>query len=162
MNKLDNIKGKIVSPEIIARLRAGWRIKDQKVVFTNGCFDVLHVGHVEYLAKAASLGDILVVGLNSDASVHRLKGPGRPINNEYARSILLASLEVVFYVVLFDDDTPFYLINIIKPDILVKGADYKVENIVGADILASYSGEVVTIPLTPGYSTTALLESIKK
>ena len=128
-----------------------------KIVFTNGCFDLLHRGHVEYLSKAADMGDVLVVGLNTDASVKRLKGEGRPVNNEEARALVLASLSFVDAVVLFDEDTPYELIKAVHPDVLVKGADYKVEDIVGYDIVTSYGGTVTTVPLVEGYSTTQLL-----
>jgi len=134
--------------------------KDMKVVFTNGCFDILHRGHVEYLAKAADLGDILVVGLNTDASVRRLKGEGRPVNNQEARALVLASLSFVDAVVLFDDDTPYNLIKTLRPDVLVKGADYQPEEIVGYDIVTSYGGTVTTIPLVEGYSTTSFIERL--
>ena len=128
-----------------------------KIVFTNGCFDLLHRGHVEYLSKAADMGDVLVVGLNTDASVKRLKGEGRPVNNEEARALVLSSLSFVDAVVLFDEDTPYELIKAVHPDVLVKGADYKVEDIVGYDIVTSYGGTVTTVPLVEGYSTTQLL-----
>ncbi len=134
--------------------------KDMKVVFTNGCFDILHRGHVEYLAKAADLGDILVVGLNTDASVRRLKGEGRPVNNQEARALVLASLSFVDAVVLFDDDTPYNLIKTLRPDVLVKGADYQPEAIVGYDIVTSYGGTVTTIPLVKGYSTTNFIDRL--
>ena len=128
-----------------------------KVVFTNGCFDILHRGHIEYLSKAADMGDVLVVGLNTDASVKRLKGEGRPVNHEEARALVLSSLSFVDAVVLFDEDTPYELIKAVHPDVLVKGADYKVEDIVGYDIVTSYGGTVTTVPLVEGYSTTKLL-----
>lgn len=133
------------------------RSQGLRVVFTNGCFDILHRGHVEYLAKAADMGDVLVVGLNTDASVRRLKGDGRPVNNEEARALVLASLSFVDAVVLFDEDTPYELIKAIRPDVLVKGADYKVEEIVGYDIVTSYGGKVVTVPLVEGYSSSKYL-----
>lgn len=136
--------------------------KDMKVVFTNGCFDILHRGHVEYLAKAADMGDVLVVGLNTDASVRRLKGEGRPINNEESRALVLASLSFVDAVVLFDEDTPLELIKAVRPDVLVKGADYKPEEIVGADFVTSYGGTVATVPLVEGYSTTKVIMSQNK
>lgn len=131
-----------------------------KVVFTNGCFDILHRGHVEYLAKAADMGDVLVVGLNTDASVRRLKGESRPINNQEARALVLASLSFVDAVVLFDEDTPYELIKAVRPDVLVKGADYKPEEIVGYDIVTSYGGKVEVVDLVEGYSTTQLLSLI--
>ena len=133
-----------------------------KLVFTNGCFDILHRGHVEYLAKAADMGDVLVVGLNTDASVKRLKGEGRPVNDQEARALVLASLSFVDAVVLFDEDTPYELIKAIRPDVLVKGADYKPEEIVGYDIVTSYGGKVETVPLVEGYSTTSLLNGKRK
>lgn len=131
-----------------------------KVVFTNGCFDILHRGHVEYLAKAADMGDVLVVGLNTDASVRRLKGESRPVNNQEARALVLASLSFVDAVVLFDEDTPYELIKAVRPDVLVKGADYKPEEIVGYDIVTSYGGKVEVVDLVEGYSTTQLLSLI--
>lgn len=134
-----------------------FRSQGLKVVFTNGCFDILHRGHVEYLSKAADMGDVLVVGLNTDVSVKRLKGEGRPFNNEEARALVLASLCFVDAVVLFDEDTPYELIKAIRPDVLVKGSDYKPEEIVGHDIVTSYGGKVVTVPLVEGYSTTEIL-----
>lgn len=138
-----------------------WRFKDEKIVFTNGCFDILHRGHVEYLAKAAALGSKLIIGLNTNDSVHRLKGESRPINDEAARAILLSSLIFTDKIVLFDEDTPHELIRFIQPDILVKGNDYKPEEIVGYDILKAKGGEVVTIELTEGFSTTSILNKLK-
>ena len=141
----------------------GWKGDAEKnggeiVVFTNGCFDLMHRGHVEYLAKAREMGDRLVVGLNSDASVQRLKGPSRPIAKEESRAMVLAALGFVDRVVVFDDDTPAKLIEMVKPDILVKGGDYNRSNIVGADFVESYGGKVATIPLVEGESTTRLVE----
>lgn len=138
-----------------------WRFKDDKIVFTNGCFDILHKGHIEYLAKAASLGTKLVIGLNTDASVKRLKGDSRPINDENARALLLASLVFVDKVILFDTDTPRDLIDFVQPDVLVKGGDYKPEEIVGYDIVKAKGGEIVTLDFVEGYSTTSLIEKMK-
>lgn len=138
-----------------------WRFKDEKIVFTNGCFDILHRGHVEYLAKAAALGSKLIIGLNTNASVRRLKGENRPINDETARALLLSSLIFTDKIVLFDEDTPLELIRFIQPDILVKGNDYKPEEIVGYDVLKAKGGEVVTIELTEGFSTTSILNKLK-
>jgi D-glycero-beta-D-manno-heptose 1-phosphate adenylyltransferase len=133
----------------------------KKVVFTNGVFDILHTGHVDYLSKARDLGDILVLGLNTDASVKRLnKGPERPINNELARATVLGALECVNYIVLFNEDTPYELIKKIQPDILVKGSDYKAEAIVGYDIVKAKGGEVITIDLSQGFSTTNIINKI--
>ena len=138
-----------------------WRFKDDKIVFTNGCFDILHKGHIEYLAKAASLGTKLIIGLNTDASVKRLKGDSRPINDENARALLLASLVFVDKVILFDTDTPRDLIDFVQPDVLVKGGDYKPEEIVGYDIVKAKGGEIVTLDFVEGYSTTSLIEKMK-
>ncbi|GAL84800.1 nucleotidyltransferase [Sporocytophaga myxococcoides] len=138
-----------------------WKESGEKVVFTNGCFDILHLGHADYLEKSRSLGDRLIVGVNTDASVRKLKGPERPVNPEYARARLLAALEFVDAVILFDEDTPFELISHVIPDILVKGDDYKIENIVGADIVIKHGGEVKTINLVDGFSTTGIIGKIK-
>ena len=134
----------------------------EKVVFTNGCFDIVHLGHIDYLEKARALGSKLVLGLNTDASVSRLKGPLRPVVNEYARARLMAALSFVDTVILFDEPTPSALIEDIKPDILVKGDDYSVENIAGAEFVLNRGGEVKTIALVQGYSTSKLIEKIKQ
>ena len=140
---------------------AAWsKPEGQKVVFTNGCFDILHRGHATYLAQARELGDLLVVGLNTDASVQRLKGPSRPINNQYDRAFLLASLACVDFVILFDDDTPEQLIHTVRPDVLVKGGDYTLDTIVGANFVLQNGGIVTTIPFVDGYSTTSTLNKI--
>ena len=161
MNKLEIIGSRIYTWEQIVKQCAVWRFKDKKIVFTNGCFDILHLGHLEYLAKSRELGDVLIVGLNSDASVRGVKGPGRPINNEHARAMALASLTFVQAVVLFDQPTPYELIKIIQPDILVKGNDYAIHQIVGHDIVTERGGEVITIELTEGFSTSGIIERIK-
>lgn len=161
MEKHQSIINKIYSSETISQLLAYWQFKGKKVVFTNGCFDVLHLGHAEYLSKAADLGDVLVVGLNTDASVKRLKGENRPINPENARAFLLASLRVVDAVIFFDEDTPYNLIKLIQPDILVKGNDYKPEDIVGYDVLMAKGGEVKTIELVEGFSSSLIIEKMK-
>ncbi len=135
----------------------------KKIVFTNGVFDILHTGHVDYLSKARDLGDILVLGLNTDASVKRLnKGPERPINNEVSRATVLGALECVDYIILFDEETPYELIKAIQPDILVKGSDYKAEAIVGYDIVKAKGGEVITIDLSQGFSTTNIIKKISE
>ena len=134
----------------------------KKVVFTNGCFDVLHRGHVSYLAQARDLGDLLVLGLNSDSSVRRLKGPTRPVNDEESRALVLASLECVDYVVLFDEDTPYRLIDAVQPDILVKGGDYQIDQIVGYDIVKARGGEVLTLPFVDGFSSTSIINRLKQ
>lgn len=133
----------------------------KQVVFTNGCFDILHLGHIDYLEKARALGDFLVVGLNSDDSVCRLKGPERPVNKEHARSRMLAALEFVDGVCVFEEDTPKELIETICPNVLVKGGDYSLETIVGADFVMQNGGVVKTIDLVDGYSTTSIIEKLK-
>lgn len=161
MKKLEFIKSKIFLLEEIKTQLAIWKFKDQKIVFTNGCFDILHLGHIAYLSKAADLGNKLVIGLNTDASIKKIKNKNRPITDEKSRAILLASLSFVDAVILFEEETPYNLINFIKPDILVKGNDYKPEEIVGYDILKKYNGEVITLDFLPGYSTTSIEERIK-
>lgn len=133
-----------------------------KIVFTNGVFDILHVGHIDYLAKARACGDALVVGINRDASVRRLKGAGRPLNSESDRARVVAALKAVDFVVLFSEDTPEKLIELVQPDVLVKGADYKISEIVGADFVKSYGGEVKRVRLTAGRSSSALIKKIAK
>lgn len=160
MEKIEFIRSKILSAEIIDRKLAYWHFKDQKIVFTNGCFDLMHLGHIDYLAKAADFGDVLFIGLNTDSSVRKLKGINRPINDQNARAMVLASLNFVTAVMLFDEDTPYELIKKVQPDILVKGADYALEEIVGYDIVKAKNGEVCTLPLVEGYSTTAIEEKI--
>ena len=152
---------KILTLTDAKRIISEWKEEGIKVVFTNGCFDILHLGHVDYLEKARDLGGRLVLGLNTDESVRKLKGPQRPINNEESRARLLAALSFVDIVVLFSEDTPYNLIQELKPDILVKGNDYLAENIVGADIVSSYGGVVETVALVEGYSTSQLIEKIK-
>lgn len=152
---LEQIRAKIVLRDALPDLRAAWG--DKKVVFTNGCFDIVHRGHVEYLAGAAELGDILVVGLNTDASTRRLKGASRPLQDETSRATVLASLQVVSYVALFDEDTPYELIRQVQPDVLVKGADYRAEDIVGYDVVVARGGRVETIALVEGYSTSSVV-----
>ena len=160
MQKLDIIKAKILSGEELERKLAYWRFKNLKIVFSNGCFDILHAGHVDYLSKAADEGDVLIIGLNTDASTKRLKGPTRPINDQDARAMIMASLSFVTAVVLFDEDTPYNLIKQVQPDVLVKGSDYKPEDIVGYDILKAKGGIVKTLDLLPGYSTTSIEQKI--
>jgi len=162
MDKLNAIQSKIIDINNIESHLAYWKLKNQKIVFTNGCFDILHRGHVEYLAQAANHGDVLVIGLNTDNSVSRIKGPSRPVQDEYARAILLASLNFVSAVILFDEDTPYELIKKVQPDVLVKGSDYNAEDIVGYDIVKAKGGEVVTIDFIEGYSTTSIIEKLKK
>ncbi len=145
--------------KILGRLRLHG---NKKAVFTNGCFDLLHRGHVEYLRKARSLGDLLIIGLNSDASVRRLKGRGRPVNSQNDRAAVLAGLECVDFIVLFGEDTPLNLIKKIRPDVLVKGADWKKSEIAGSGIVRSRGGKVAAVKYLKGYSTTKLLERISR
>ena len=162
MTKLEVIQQKILDLKRFESLHAYWSFKDFKIVFTNGCFDIIHLGHIDYLAKAADLGHKLIIGLNSDASTRRLKGPTRPINDEHSRAMILASLIFVDAVILFDEDTPYNLIKTIQPDILVKGADYKPEDIVGYDIVMAKGGSVETLEYLPGYSTSNIEKKIKE
>ncbi len=163
MDHLNLIQSKIILDRSdLENVLAIWRFKDQKIIFTNGCFDIIHLGHVEYLAKAASLGNQLVIGLNSDASVKRLKGPSRPVQDENTRAMVLASFSFVAKVVIFDEDTPLDLIKLVKPGILVKGGDYEPEKIVGYDVVTSYGGEIVTIDLVDGHSTTGIIHKLCK
>jgi len=154
-------KDKLLSREALVAQRAAWRTQGQRVVFTNGCFDLLHLGHVDYLEKARHLGDALVVGLNTDTSVSRLK-PGRPLQDEMARGRILASLLFVDAVVLFDEPTPLQLIELVQPDILVKGDDYDISGIVGHELVLQNGGQVLTVPLVAGYSTTRIVERIRQ
>lgn len=161
MTKLERIKGKIFQANDLSANLNVWRLLEKKIVFTNGCFDLLHLGHIDYLSKAADMADKLIIGLNSDASTSALKGPSRPIIDQHSRSILLASLSFVDAIIIFDEPTPLQLIEFIKPDVLVKGADYSIDKIVGSDFVLSYGGEVKTIEYLPGYSTTAIENRIK-
>lgn len=162
MENLQIAEQKIVSLDELRHRIAVWRFRDQKIVFTNGCFDILHLGHVEYLAKAKNLGDILIIGLNTDESVRKLKGNHRPVNPERARAIILASLWFTDAIVLFGEDTPESLIREVRPDILVKGKDYEEKEIVGADFVKSTGGSVITIELTEGFSTTDTIRRMKE
>ena len=160
MKTLTTIKNKLLSREALETKLAEWRSARETIVFTNGCFDILHRGHVEYLAQAADLGDKLIVGLNTDASVKRLKGESRPVNDEKSRALLLSALQFVDAVVFFDEDTPYELIKQVQPDILVKGNDYKPEEIVGYDIVTAKGGKVLTIDLVEGFSTTNIIKRL--
>jgi D-glycero-beta-D-manno-heptose 1-phosphate adenylyltransferase len=161
MTTLEVTEAKILSRDILKNRVAMWRFQNQKIVFTNGCFDLLHKGHIEYLSKARDLGDILIIGLNTDDSVRRLKGNGRPLQDEKTRAMILASIRFVEVVCLFNEDTPYELINVVWPDVLVKGGDYNEDQVVGADLVKASGGVVVTIPLTPGHSTSGLIEKLK-
>lgn len=162
MKLQQKIQQKLISNnQQLESLLAQWKQKGCKVVFTNGCFDLLHRGHVDYLTKARDLGDALFLGLNTDASVSSLKGPNRPIQDEQSRMLIMASLECVDAVMLFDEPTPYNLINKVQPDILVKGSDYKPEDIVGYDIVTAKGGQVITLDFIPGYSTSGIERKIK-
>jgi rfaE bifunctional protein nucleotidyltransferase chain/domain len=152
---------KILTLEEAKKQVEAWKNEGQEVVFTNGCFDILHLGHVDYLEKASQLGQKMIVALNTDKSVNQLKGPERPINNEYARSRLIASLGFVDAVILFGEETPLSAIETLIPDILVKGNDYSIDKIVGADFVLEHGGRVETIPLVAGYSTTNIISKLK-
>ncbi len=160
MNKFELVTRKIVDFEVFKQELAYWRFRNHKIVFTNGCFDVLHRGHIEYLAQAASKGDVMVIGLNTDNSVRKLKGENRPVQDEKSRAAILASLQFVDKVILFDEETPYSLIEKIQPDVLVKGADYKPEEIVGYDIVKAKGGEIISIDIVEGYSTSSILDKI--
>ncbi|MBK6265607.1 D-glycero-beta-D-manno-heptose 1-phosphate adenylyltransferase [Marivirga sp. S37H4] len=152
---------KIYQTNQLAQLRNKWKQSGETVVFTNGCFDILHLGHVDYLEKAAGKGSKLIVAINTDISVKKLKGPSRPINNEYARARILAALAFVDAVTFFSEETPETLIAMLLPDILIKGSDYKISNIVGADIVSRNGGKVETIEMVEGYSSTNIINQFK-
>lgn len=156
------IEQKIFTLEALQKQLAVWRVSNKRVAFTNGCFDILHEGHIFSLNQAASEADILVIGVNSDQSVKRLKGPERPINNQQSRSILLSNLAVVDAVVVFEEDTPLALIEAIMPDVIVKGGDYTVDQIVGAKEVLANGGRVVINPIVDGFSTTGIIKLIKQ
>ena len=161
MDKFEHLKSKILTKEELKPLLNVLKFHRKKIVFSNGCFDILHRGHIEYLSKAASLGNCMVIGLNTDDSVRRLKGENRPVQDETSRSQVMASLHFVDYVVLFDEDTPYELVKYLMPDMLVKGSVYTEDNIVGADIVKANGGTVETIDLVDGYSTTSVIERSK-
>ncbi len=161
MHKLQWIQRKIHSRQTLVRQCNIWRQSSSRIVFTNGCFDILHHGHLDYLARAADYGNVLVVGVNTDASVRKLKGPDRPVTSESDRAFQLASLLCVDAVCLFEEETPLSLIETIKPDVLVKGGDYTIDRIVGADFVQQNGGSVEIIPFVQGYSTTGLIERIR-
>ncbi|RKY37711.1 MAG: D-glycero-beta-D-manno-heptose 1-phosphate adenylyltransferase [Candidatus Omnitrophota bacterium] len=156
------IKDKIKSLNCLIKIVLNLKQKNKKIVFTNGCFDLLHYGHVDYLEQAKKNGDILLVGLNSDLSVTKIKGSGRPINNQDARAYLVAALQSVDYVVIFNASTPLDIIMKLEPDVLVKGADWKAEEIVGSDYVKACGGRVAQIDFVKGYSTTNLVKKIVK
>jgi len=157
--KTDN---KIVKVDELKRKIAEHRKKGERIAFTNGCFDILHLGHVSYLEKAKSGGRVLIIGLNSDRSVRKIKGKNRPINNQEARAKVLAALEYVDYVVIFDEETPLKLIEAVKPDVLIKGADWKEQEVVGADVVKAAGGKVELVPYLASYSTSGTIAMIQK
>jgi D-beta-D-heptose 7-phosphate kinase/D-beta-D-heptose 1-phosphate adenosyltransferase len=161
MKSIQAIPLKILTLSELQKQARRWRLQNKKVIFTNGVFDILHEGHIASLSEAASYGDILVVGLNSDASVKRLKGPGRPVNGEAARALILASLLMTDAIVLFEEDTPLNLIKTLMPDVLVKGGDYTVEQIAGAKDVLAAGGEVKLAAIVEGISTTGIIEKMK-
>jgi rfaE bifunctional protein nucleotidyltransferase chain/domain len=155
-----NLQNKIVAFNELDKIIQQWKSQNQKLVFTNGCFDIIHLGHIDYLSKSKKLGDKLIIGLNSDFSVRNIKGNSRPIQDEKSRSAILAAFYFVDLVVIFDEDTPIKLISKIIPDVLVKGADYKKSEIVGFDVVSENGGDVITLDFLPGYSTSAIEKKI--
>ncbi len=162
MNHLAFVEQKIKSLQDLVHLRNVWRFKEEPVVFTNGCFDLMHKGHIHSLSQAASFGKHLIVGVNSDYSIRRIKKAGRPIQDEHSRALVLASFSFVDTVMLFDEDTPQHLIHVLMPDVLVKGGDYSIDTIIGAKEVLANGGRVEIIPLIKGYSTTAIEARIKQ
>ena len=158
---LEILNSKILDKERLLVKLTDWKEEDKKIVFTNGCFDLIHLGHIEVIARSADLGDILIIGVNTDNSIKRLKGKNRPIVEEISRAKQLAALEFVDAVVFFDQDTPIDLIKMINPNVITKGGDYNTDQVIGNDIVTQNNGEVVIIPLTQGYSTTSILKKIK-
>ncbi len=161
MSHHQNIINKIHTWDSLSEQVKKWHAAGEKIVFSNGCFDLIHRGHIDYLAKAADMGTKLVLGLNTDASVSKLKGPHRPIQDEQSRQFILSALAFVDAVTLFDEETPYELIKLVQPDVLVKGSDYKPENIVGYDVVMAKDGEVKTIDYIEGYSTSGIEKKIK-
>ena len=162
MKRADLIPERIFTKEQVVQKVAAWRVMNKTIVFTNGVFDILHPGHIYSLSEAAKEGDLLIVGLNTDVSVKRLKGESRPVNDQQSRALILASLIMVDAVVLFEEDTPLELIKAIMPDVLVKGGDYTIEQIAGAKEVMANGGRVVINPILDGFSTTSIIEQSKK
>lgn len=161
MKASQNILNKLFTRETLLDQVTQWKQQHKKIVFTNGVFDILHPGHISSLCAAAALGNILIVGVNSDASVKRLKGDQRPVNDEQSRALLLASLVMTDAVLIFDEDTPQQLISILLPDILVKGGDYTIEQIAGAKEVLAHGGEVKIVPIQEGFSTTSIINKLR-
>ena len=162
MSQFNILKNKIFSLENLKTQVEKWKAKGEKLVFTNGCFDIVHQGHIEVLARTADLGTKLIIGLNSDSSIERLKGKNRPIIKQQSRAILLASFSFVDAVVLFSEETPINLISTLLPDVLAKGGDYKIETIVGHEIVQKNGGKVILVPFVDGFSSTTIIEKIRK
>jgi len=158
----NKLQKKILNPKSLKKQLESWKDTDKKIVFTNGCFDILHLGHLDLLQEAADLGDVLIVGLNSDTSIKKIKGDNRPINNQKTRTELLASLFYVEFVVTFEDETPIKLVETIIPQIMVKGGDYKKSEIIGADFVEENGGKVVIFPIKKDYSTTNIIDKIRE
>ena len=161
MSHLNKLNTKIYSLEELGNKVNAWKKAGEEIVFTNGCFDIIHKGHIEVLAQTADLGDKLIIGLNSDSSIQKLKGEGRPIIDEQSRAILLASLSFVDAVVLFSEDTPINLISTLLPDVLAKGGDYKISSIVGHKVVQENGGQVILVPFVDGFSSTIIIDKIK-
>lgn len=162
MTRFEAIEGKIFDRSSLQKQLNIWRLQEKKIVFTNGCFDILHYGHINYLCRASDLGHVLIIGVNSDASVKKLnKGSSRPLQDEKSRAIILASLGFVSAVIIFEEDTPYELIRQVQPDFLVKGGDWKPEDIAGYDIVKAKGGEVLSLKFIEGFSTTAIERKIK-
>jgi len=160
MNQWNELQAKVYTTDTLKSQLTEWRKNDLKIVFTNGCFDLLHLGHVDYLAKARGLGHKLIIGLNTDASVSRIKGPSRPVKDQNSRATILAAMQFVDAVIFFDEETPINLITCVQPDVLVKGGDYTLEGIVGHEMVLAKGGEVKTIPFVEGYSSSKLIAKI--
>ena len=161
MSQLKTLNSKIYNLETLTNQLEQWKVTGNKVVFTNGCFDIIHRGHIEVLARTADLGDKLVIGLNSDQSIQKIKGKDRPIIDEQSRAILLAALSFVDAIVLFSEDTPLKLISALLPDVLAKGGDYEIETIVGHKIVKQNGGKVKLVPFVDGFSSTTIIDKIK-
>ena len=162
MSHLNKLNNKIYSLEELGNKVNAWKQAGEEVVFTNGCFDIIHRGHIEVLVRTADLGSKFIIGLNSDCSIQKLKGEDRPIIDEQARAILLAALSFVDAVVLFSEETPINLISTLIPDVLAKGGDYEIETIVGHEIVQNNGGEVILVPFVDGFSSTTIIDKIKK
>ncbi|MGC4104661.1 D-glycero-beta-D-manno-heptose 1-phosphate adenylyltransferase [Ferruginibacter sp.] len=162
MRSVQSIPDKIFTGETLQAQLKRWRLLNKKIVFTNGVFDILHEGHIASLSEAASHGNILIVGVNADASVKRLKGESRPVNGQNSRALVLASLVMTDAVIIFEEDTPYNLITAVMPDVLVKGGDYTIDTIVGAKEVIANGGQVVIAPILEGFSTTSIIERMKQ